>query len=323
MAEAARDEGVGVRVLGPSSPPDLELAASALGVEFVPTRSGGQMRRYPDTRRTLHRARSELTWCNGPFPGLAALGLERPWVLHLHQRPSRSQAPLVAAMRRSALRTVVPSHSMESAIPGSAVLWNWTREPFGVPTHPGDDGVLRIGFLGRLSPIKGVSVLANAVEQLLEEHGGRVRLLLAGDTRFVPGAYRRQVRKALARIRDACEMLGWVDPRALYPRISVLAVPSVWDEPFGLVAAEAMSERMPVVVTDAGALPEVVGGDHPWVARRADPGDLASVLQRVWRDPEGRARAVEEGRERWQRLFSPAAGHERFVALLRDLGTGT
>lgn len=318
MAAAARDEGLEVLVAGPPTPVGLSGSAAELGLRFLPTRGGSQAARYLNTRRTLRRLDNELIWCNGPFPGLSALGSGVPWTLHLHQEPSRLQAPLVRLMRNGAVSTVVPSHSMEHALPGSAVMWNWTSEPQG-REKPREDGTFRIGFLGRLSPIKGVTVLAGAVEALRDEAPGRVRLLLGGDARFVPRALRREVRRSLERIADVCEPLGWTDPRAVFARASVVAVPSIWDEPFGLVAAEAMAERIPLVVSDAGALPEVVGQGHPWVARRGSTEDLARILCRVRDEPSAREQSVAAARRRWEKLFSPPAGRRRFLQVLQDM----
>ena len=63
-----------------------------------------------------------------------------------------------------------------------------------------------------------------------------------------------------------------------FSRVDVAVFPSVWDESFGLVAAEAMEAGCPVIVSDAGGLPEVVGPDHPWVVPRGDAAALADVL---------------------------------------------
>jgi glycosyltransferase involved in cell wall biosynthesis len=51
-------------------------------------------------------------------------------------------------------------------------------------------------------------------------------------------------------------------PADYYALTRVLLVPSVWEEPFGRVAAEAMINCIPAIVSDRGALPDVVGGDY-------------------------------------------------------------
>jgi len=318
MAEATRDQGVATLVVGPPAPPDLASAVSRLQLRFEESRAGSQAARYRDTRRTLRRLDCDLVWCNGPFPGLAALGMRAPWVLHLHQPPSRLQAPPVRWMRAAALSTIAPSHSMARELPGSAVLWNWTSEARG-RVQPPEDEVFRIGFLGRLSPIKGVTVLARAVEILQSEGTGRIELLLGGDTRFVPRGLREEVQRSLGRIADVCEPLGWVPAHEVFSRASVVAVPSVWDEPFGLVAAESMAARVPVVVSDAGALPEVVGEEHPWVSRRGSAEDLARVLTQVRDEPDACRRSVAAARQRWEDLFSPGAGRQRFLGVLASV----
>ena len=290
MARAAASFGAAVRIVGPAEPDELRRASSALGLDYLAT-SGGRAGRYLETRRAIGRLGSEWTWCVGPYPGLTGVGLDAPTVLHLHQQPSSPQRPVVWSLRRAATRTVVPSESMGRALTGSEVMWNWTDEPGSSARPQRDDGILRVGFVGRLSPIKGVTVLARAVQALLEDSPGSVSLVLAGDARHVPRRLRREVQEALSPIRGDCQLLGWVPPEELYRRVSAIAVPSVWDEPFGLVAAEAMSEGIPVVVSDAGALPEVVGERHPWVARRGDANDLARVLRELRGAPE----AVEEG----------------------------
>ena len=50
-------------------------------------------------------------------------------------------------------------------------------------------------------------------------------------------------------------------PAEFLERIDLLVVPSVWEEPFGRVAAEAMINSIPALVSDRGSLPQVVGGD--------------------------------------------------------------
>jgi glycosyltransferase involved in cell wall biosynthesis len=50
-------------------------------------------------------------------------------------------------------------------------------------------------------------------------------------------------------------------PAAFFALTRILLVPSVWEEPFGRVAAEAMINRVPPLVSNRGSLPDVLGGD--------------------------------------------------------------
>jgi glycosyltransferase involved in cell wall biosynthesis len=69
----------------------------------------------------------------------------------------------------------------------------------------------------------------------------------------------------------------------IYRRHSVLAVPSTWDEPFGMVALEGLASGCRVVVTNRGGLPEAVGNVGKVVAptRDALTRGLAEALEQA------------------------------------------
>jgi hypothetical protein len=78
---------------------------------------------------------------------------------------------------------------------------------------------------------------------------------------------------------------------------------------------------VPFVVSDAGALAEVAGPAHRWVARRADDADLARVLSAALRQAaDERSADVAAARARWVREYSPAAGEQRLAGVLAGLG---
>ncbi len=77
------------------------------------------------------------------------------------------------------------------------------------------------------------------------------------------------------------------------------------------------------MISDAGALPEVAGPDHPWVARRGDAEDLARVIERALAATPDEVRSVtDRARLRWEDEYSPRAGRLRVQRLLEDLGVG-
>ena len=90
-----------------------------------------------------------------------------------------------------------------------------------------------------------------------------------------------------------------------YSTAEIAVVPSL-HEGFGLPAAEAMSCRLPVIATRAGALPEVVGedGETGILVPSADSDALAVAIKRLLGDGELRKRMGEAGRKRVQRNFS-------------------
>ena len=81
-----------------------------------------------------------------------------------------------------------------------------------------------------------------------------------------------------------------------------------------------MAAGVPFVVSDAGALPEVAGSEHPWVARAGDAGDLAAVVARALEATPEEVRVVtQRARRRWEDEYSPLAGRQRVERLLADL----
>lgn len=124
---------------------------------------------------------------------------------------------------------------------------------------PGDTGTVRVGMLGRLVPEKGLATLLEALA--LQP---RLRARIGGSG---PLAADLLAWASAQGVADRVELVGAVDPDAVddfYRSIDVLAVPSLptssWTEQFGRVAVEAMALGVPVVSSDAGALPDVVGG---------------------------------------------------------------
>lgn len=149
---------------------------------------------------------------------------------------------------------------------------------------------ITVGFLGRLVPEKGVDVLLDAVAldpTLHARFAGSGPL--AGD---LPSHARARG------IADRVSNSGPIAP-ALVPdflrELDVLAVPSLptpsWTEQFGRVAVEAMACGVPVVSSDAGALPDVVA-DAGIVVPHGDPAALAVAVRSAARDRREELRAA-------------------------------
>lgn len=141
-----------------------------------------------------------------------------------------------------------------------------------------EPGRVRFGFIGRLTPYKGLEVLGHALRDLPRR---RWRCLVAGDGEK---RYERSLRAALGPV--GIEFLGLWDPAAFYAKIDVLVVPSLWHEPFGRVVIEAFSQGVPVVASDRGGLTELVErGVTGWLFDPDQPAQLVGILQRIVCDP--------------------------------------
>ena len=264
-----------VVVVAPDRPTDVLDAAAAVGAEVVALRADGRREHLHRLRAWDRRERTGLLWCHGLVPSLATAGHRRR-VVHLHQLPrSRAQRAALAVARIGAERVLVPSHFLASQVAGAEVLANWTDAV--EPTARGE-AQRRVGFMGRLSTDKGADLVARA---LAAPALADATLVVAGDDRWVPAEQQAPVAAALTDLGDRVRRLGRVTPAAFFAEVDLAVFPSRVAESFGLVAAEAMAAGIPYVVSDAGALPEVAGPEHPWVARAGDADDLAAVVARA------------------------------------------
>lgn len=318
IADALRRLGITPVVLGPTRPGDLLAASRARGFETIALPAEGRRAWMTALLRWRLRHPHIPLWCNGLVPGVATAGIG-PRLVHLHRVPEGPHRLLARIARLRATRTIAISQHMARGMPGAVVLENWTAS---IPRaeRRAVRGALRIGYLGRLTRAKGVIILIDAAQRLIDE-GRDVELVLAGA--FVHGAPEDEsmIRASLERFTGTVTQLGWTDPASFFDAVDVAAFPSVADEGFGLVAAEAMAAGVPFVVSDSGALPEVVGPDFPWIARRGDAESLARALRERIAEDQGADRegALDRCRRRWEDLFSPDAGMRRIATLLTSL----
>lgn len=316
MAVAARRLGYKVTIVAPSSPSDVLNAARDLdfAVAAIP---GTRAREYlVNLRRWDKSERQGLLWCNGLRPALATAG-HRNRVVHLHQAPSNKHKILTTLARKGALRTVVPSAFLESRVPGAIILENWSspmtarQRQISLQRRP-----FTVGYLGRLSADKGVNVLCDAVQKLINE-GQDIHLLLSGTARFVDEIDASGVKEKIASLGDRAHCTGWSDRTEFFESVDIAVFPSIAPESFGLVAAEAMAARCPFIVSDAGALPGIVGPDYPYVTKAGDVDALAECLRRAMTSDWEEQLSIS--RNRWEREFSPEQGEARLARVLNEL----
>lgn len=185
--------------------------------------------------------------------------LRRPWVVAHHTWiPRRGLAGLV---KRRALRhaaNIAVSRAVADDLPVPCAI---------VPNAYADDVFVRTSgavrnkelvFVGRLVSDKGVDVLIDALA-VLARRGRRVGLTVIGDGPELPALRQRAVDAGVAeQVEFAGRRVGpdLVDALNLH---CVLVVPSVWQEPFGVVALEAMACGCVPLVSRSGGLPDAVG----------------------------------------------------------------
>jgi glycosyltransferase involved in cell wall biosynthesis len=145
----------------------------------------------------------------------------------------------------------------------------------------------RVLFLGRMTAMKGGDVLIRAVADASDALDEDIPLTMAGD-----GPQRAAWERLAERLDVEATFTGWVDDarRAeLFGAASVLAVPSVWPEPFGLVGLEAGVFGVPSIAFDVGGIDDwLTDGVNGWLIPGDPPSvhDLAAAVMRAARAPE-------------------------------------
>jgi glycosyltransferase involved in cell wall biosynthesis len=159
--------------------------------------------------------------------------------------------------------------------------------------------------------LKGLVHLLEALAKLRTERP--VRLTVVGSAR--PGGPAESALDRLG-LRDAVRFTGPVPETELVEllqRATVVAIPSLY-EGFSLPAIEAMACGTPLVTTDAGALPEVVGSEAGLRVKAGDVGELAAALEQVLGSPSLAAQLGRAGRRRALDTFTWRSTAERTAA---------
>jgi len=180
-----------------------------------------------------------------------------------------------------------------------------------------------IGYVGRLVRAKGIMTLLAAAEGWLQT--GQAALLLVGGGPLESDIV-EWVREN--RLSHAVHLLPAVPPQEIpriLPALDVLVLPSestpTWKEQFGRVLVEAMACGVPVVGSNAGAIPEVIA-DAGLVFSAGEADALRDALGRLLSDAELRQQLIQRGRTRActeydQRVIAGRL-HDILVGVLRE-----
>ncbi len=194
-------------------------------------------------------------------------------------------------------------------------------ELFRPSADPRPERPLQIGFVGRLVPEKCADLLIRAVHSL-----GQSRLNV--EMVVIGQGPERQALEALATalgIADRVVFRG-VFPSTqmptLYPLLDVLVVPSRtqanWKEQFGRVIVEAMASGVPVIGSDSGAIPDVIG-DGGLIFPEGDHAALTAALRDLAENPAQRAALAARGRQRVVDHFTHASLAKQTIAVYQEM----
>lgn len=183
------------------------------------------------------------------------------WTQHSYSKRWSRLDGLLATAEESV--TAIRRAGMPATVPAKTLVAGMEGPPADVPTMDLDletDGSdFIVGFAGRICEEKGWHLLLDAVESL----PARFKVALAGD-----GTQSQQLAERATRgsLKGRVAVLGVLPKQQLwsfYRAVDCLALPSMtrpkWKEQFGGVLADAMAMGLPIIGSDSGSIPEVVG----------------------------------------------------------------
>jgi glycosyltransferase involved in cell wall biosynthesis len=181
-------------------------------------------------------------------------------------------------------------------------------------------GPLRLFSCGRLNPCKGHDDLVDVVGRIADR-GIDVRLTIAGEDESGGSGYRKDLEALVQgrRLGDRVHLLGAVSEKRVIAEIegAHLFCLASKAEPLGVAIMEAMALGVPVVVTGAGGVPELVDdGTDGVLVPAGEPMAMADAVVALAHDPERARRLGDAGRRKVVESFGSGRSAEVLVRMV-------
>jgi glycosyltransferase involved in cell wall biosynthesis len=219
------------------------------------------------------------------------------WLPGAYRSATRSVRALTEADLAISYSSVIDRHLAENGVRRRSVVPLFST--LVAPSGSGHATRRRVVFAGRVVASKGVGVLIRAARTVDAE------LVICGD------GWQMEAMRKLARrvgILDRVRFTGWLDEDMLARELadaSVVAMPSLWPEPFGLVGIESFSAGRPVVASDTGGIGDwLEHGVSGLRVRAGDANALAGALNELLASPERQRTMGAAGRKTVLERFS-------------------
>jgi glycosyltransferase involved in cell wall biosynthesis len=215
---------------------------------------------------------------------------------------------LLAASRILCVSDFIRRHVVDrypSAAGACATVYNGVDGRTFTPRPAAESpGPLTVLYVGRVEERKGVHVIVEAFERIISTRVPNARLKIVGPHSYWnrrPAPYYAELAKRCAsnaRIEFHGPTYDDAELSAAYRSADVSVVPSVFPEALGLTSLEAQASGVPVVVSDAGGLPETVSpGRSGLVVRNGSAEQLGEAVVDLLRSPSRRHEMGAAARE--------------------------
>lgn len=209
----------------------------------------------------------------------------------------------VVGISRSILRPFIENEYV--AEKNTSVIYNGVKDLSRSRGAIATTARVRVGFMGNLVANKGIDLILEVARQLPGVQFHIATHSAVSDVEFFK-----------SRASGNIKIVGFQQPDEFFNSVEIAIVPSKWAEPFGRVAAEAMSAGCVTLVSDRGALPEIVQDDVTGrVIPYQDTQSWVKVISELVTSPAERLRLSKAGRERYLSNFTDEIMVERYLEL--------
>jgi spore coat protein SA len=190
-------------------------------------------------------------------------------------------------------------------------IWEREKERIELRAKYGLQHSKAILFVGAIRERKGIHYLVRAMKEVVKKHP-EAKLIIAGGSAMnvePKDAFAGQVKAEAAGLGDKVVYLGFVSSSKIpdiYLLADIFVGPSIWEEPFGLVFAEASASGLPAIASRRGGIPEIIqnGVNGLLLDDPADINALAEKISSLLEDPRLCSEMGRNGRKIMTEKFS-------------------
>ncbi|TXK46967.1 glycosyltransferase family 4 protein [Pontibacter qinzhouensis] len=179
-----------------------------------------------------------------------------------------------------------------------------------------------IVFVGRVVREKGVLELINAFSEVCKSLDN-VHLYIIGGHHFgddYESDFIHEVKFEASKLKDKVTFTGYLTHDQILPILvnaSIFVCPSTWEEPFGMVLTEAMAVKLPIIASNRGGIPEVIGNTGILIEPE-NTNQFADAIIYLLENPDIAKELGLKGHERLHKHFTWEQISSEFISLIKS-----